>query len=162
MEAWSAVMAVLLVYVCRSASAEYENFTVGDKEGWTAKPSVSYAKWASDKNFSLGDYLIFNFTNADYDVIQTYNQTVYTDCDYMNSDGDFEVWGESATTMVATIPLVMGFRHLSQYRRQHPAMRLLHRHHRVLMGVMVMDTTTMMIVVLLTCILLHHTSYWRF
>ncbi|MCO5614568.1 hypothetical protein L7F22_068851 [Adiantum nelumboides] len=106
MEVRTALMAALLVCMCRSAFAKYENFTVGDAEGWTAKPSVSYTKWASNKTFSLGDYLIFNFADSEYDVIQTLNETVYKDCDYMNSDGDFEVWGESETTMASAIPLV--------------------------------------------------------
>lgn len=98
---------VLLVCVCQSGSAEYQNFTVGDNEGWTSNPSVTYSKWASDKNFTLGDYLIFNFAKPAYDVIHTYNETVYKNCDYMNSDGDFEVWGEPGTTVFVAIPLVL-------------------------------------------------------
>lgn len=106
MEVCNCLLAVLLACICRSALADYQNFTVGDKEGWRPNPSVSYAKWASDKNFTLGDYLIFNFADPNYDVIRTYNATVYKNCDYMDSNGDFEVWGELETTMASAIPLV--------------------------------------------------------
>lgn len=38
----------------------YKNYTVGDSLGWydnIEKPNVDYQKWASTKNFSLGDFL---------------------------------------------------------------------------------------------------------
>ncbi|KAF9665759.1 hypothetical protein SADUNF_Sadunf16G0157200 [Salix dunnii] len=65
----------------------YKNYTVGDSLGWydsTVKSNVNYQKWAHGKNFSLGDFLIFN-TDNNHSVVQTYNITTYKLCDYDNS-----------------------------------------------------------------------------
>lgn len=38
----------------------YQNYTVGGSLGWydsQEKPEIDYQKWASGKNFSLGDFL---------------------------------------------------------------------------------------------------------
>ncbi|CAI9785787.1 unnamed protein product [Fraxinus pennsylvanica] len=70
-------------------------FNVGDSLGWydnIEKPNVDYQKWASTKNFSLGDFLIFN-TDNNHSVIQTYNFTTYKLCDYEDAlDNDTIQW----------------------------------------------------------------------
>ena len=52
---------VVVVVLCLSGSARaYKNYTVGDSLGWfdnLEKADVDYQKWASDKEFSLGDFL---------------------------------------------------------------------------------------------------------
>ena len=35
----------------------YENFTVGDSQGWRPRPVENYTTWALGKNFTLGDFL---------------------------------------------------------------------------------------------------------
>ncbi|KAJ6670930.1 BLUE COPPER PROTEIN [Salix viminalis] len=76
----------------------YKNYTVGDSLGWydtTVKSSVDYQKWADGKNFSLGDFLIFN-TDTNHSVVQTYNFTTYKLCDYDNSgDNDTVEWSSA-------------------------------------------------------------------
>lgn len=76
----------------------YENYTVGDSFGWydtLENPDVDYEKWASSKNFSLGDFLIFN-TDNNHSVIQTHNFTTYKLCDYEDStDNDTIQWSSA-------------------------------------------------------------------
>ncbi|KAB5541081.1 hypothetical protein DKX38_014055 [Salix brachista] len=76
----------------------YKNYTVGDSLGWydtTVKSNVDYQKWADGKNFSLGDFLIFN-TDNNHSVVQTYNFTTYKLCDYDNSvDNDTVEWSSA-------------------------------------------------------------------
>ncbi|XP_073136221.1 early nodulin-like protein 18 [Henckelia pumila] len=76
----------------------YKNYTVGDSFGWydtLENPDVDYEKWASSKNFSLGDFLIFN-TDNNHSVIQTYNFTTYKLCDYEDStDNDTIQWSSA-------------------------------------------------------------------
>lgn len=92
-----------------SALAAYQNFTVGDSTGWTypTKNVIDYQSWANGHNFSLGDFLLFNYPLHQDDVIVTYNKTVYDSCDYLDSnDNDYEVWGEAGTSQFSAIPLV--------------------------------------------------------
>ncbi|XP_062172343.1 early nodulin-like protein 18 [Alnus glutinosa] len=82
-----------------SGSVEaYKNYTVGDALGWydkLEKPSVNYQKWVAGKNFSLGDFLIFN-TDNNHSVVQTYNLTTYKLCDYDNAqENDTTQWSVS-------------------------------------------------------------------
>ncbi|KAJ6345524.1 hypothetical protein OIU77_028541 [Salix suchowensis] len=76
----------------------YKNYTVGDSLGWydtTVKSNVDYQKWADGKNFSLGDFLIFN-TDTNHSVVQTYNFTTYKLCDFDNSvDNDTVEWSSA-------------------------------------------------------------------
>uniref|UniRef100_A0A0C9RQI8 TSA: Wollemia nobilis Ref_Wollemi_Transcript_25066_1100 transcribed RNA sequence n=1 Tax=Wollemia nobilis TaxID=56998 RepID=A0A0C9RQI8_9CONI len=86
---WAVSIAVILS--CCTVEVEgYKNYTVGDALGWydkLMKPTVNYAKWAEGKNFSLGDFLIFN-TDTNHSVVQTYNATTYKMCDYDDADDD--------------------------------------------------------------------------
>ncbi|KAL2455515.1 early nodulin-like protein 18 [Abeliophyllum distichum] len=93
----------------------YKNYTVGDSLGWydnIEKPNVDYQKWVSAKNFTLGDFLIFN-TDNNHSVIQTYNFTTYKLCDYEDAlDNDTIQWSSddpSSTTphpVSVAVPLV--------------------------------------------------------
>ncbi|XP_043693657.1 uncharacterized protein LOC122644118 [Telopea speciosissima] len=68
----------------------YKNYTVGDSLGWYDKlqnPKVDYQKWVAGKNFSLGDFLIFN-TDSNHSIVQTYNVTTYKQCDYYDAELD--------------------------------------------------------------------------
>ncbi|XP_057801665.1 early nodulin-like protein 18 [Salvia miltiorrhiza] len=83
----------------------YKNYTVGDSLGWydiLENSKIDYHKWTAGKNFSLGDFLIFN-TDNNHTVIQTYNFTTYKLCDYNNAlDNDTIEW--SAADPSATTP----------------------------------------------------------
>lgn len=93
----------------------YKNYTVGDSLGWydaTVESNVNYQKWADGKNFSLGDFLIFN-TDSNHSVVQTYNFTTFKSCDYDNSEGNETVeWSSTNPSNTLTqavtvaVPLV--------------------------------------------------------
>ncbi|KAF9675637.1 hypothetical protein SADUNF_Sadunf09G0052900 [Salix dunnii] len=88
-----------LILLSFSGSVDaYKNYTVGDSLGWydtTVKSNVNYQKWADGKNFSLGDFLIFN-TDNNHSVVQTYNFTTYKLCDYDNSvENDTVEWSSA-------------------------------------------------------------------
>lgn len=75
---------LLLISFSGGSVQAYKNYTVGDSLGWydtLEKPDVNYKKWVAGKNFSLGDFLIFN-TDNNHSVIQTYNFTTYKLCDF--------------------------------------------------------------------------------
>ncbi|KAA8544631.1 hypothetical protein F0562_022643 [Nyssa sinensis] len=80
---------LLLLLLSFAGSVEaYKNYTVGDSLGWydnLLKPNVNYQKWVAGKNFSLGDFLIFN-TDNNHSVVQTYNVNTYKRCDYYNAE----------------------------------------------------------------------------
>ncbi|KAI3924283.1 hypothetical protein MKW98_032484 [Papaver atlanticum] len=86
------------------------NHTVGGQLGWydnLMKPDANYQKWVSGKEFSLGDYLIFN-TDSNHSVVQTYNVTTYKRC---NSD-DAEVddtteWSSADPSATAPLPVTV-------------------------------------------------------
>ncbi|XP_065878073.1 early nodulin-like protein 18 [Euphorbia lathyris] len=90
----------------------YKNYTVGDSLGWfdnTEKPNLNYQKWAASKNFSLGDFLLFN-TNTNHSVVQTYNETVYELCDDNGSEGNDTIeWSNldpsNTATQLVTVPV---------------------------------------------------------
>lgn len=92
----------------------YKNYTVGDSLGWfddLQVPKADYQKWAAGKNFSLGDFLIFN-TDKNHSVVQTYNETIFKNCDYNDADAtDTTEWsaGEPAfdnSAVTVAVPLV--------------------------------------------------------
>ncbi|XP_008798353.1 blue copper protein-like [Phoenix dactylifera] len=83
----SCLFVILLNCQCSNA---YKNYTVGDSLGWydnLMEPKVNYQKWAAGKNFSLGDFLIFN-TDKNHSVVQTYNATTYKHCNYNDAEDD--------------------------------------------------------------------------
>ncbi|KAI3450057.1 hypothetical protein Pfo_006722 [Paulownia fortunei] len=86
----------------------YKNYTVGDSLGWydtLENPKVDYQKWAANKNFSLGDFLIFN-TDNNHSVIQTYNFTTYKLCDYADAlDNDTVEWSSADPSSTTPHPI---------------------------------------------------------
>ncbi|XP_030458616.1 uclacyanin-2 [Syzygium oleosum] len=88
----------------------YQNYTVGGSLGWyenQEKPEIDYQRWASGKNFSLGDFLIFN-TDTNHSVVQTYNFTTYKLCDYDDSlEKDTVLWSSGDPSNTATHPVTV-------------------------------------------------------
>ncbi|KAI9074731.1 hypothetical protein K1719_043321 [Acacia pycnantha] len=105
------VHVLVVVVLCFSGSVRaYKNYTVGDSLGWfdnLEKPLVDYQKWASDIQFSLGDFLIFN-TDTNHSVIQTYNHTTYKLCDYDDAeDKDTMEWSSSNPSNTEVRPVTV-------------------------------------------------------
>ncbi|KAJ0102380.1 hypothetical protein Patl1_05582 [Pistacia atlantica] len=100
---------ISLLSLLGSAQA-YKNYTVGDSLGWydnTEKSNVNYQKWADAKNFSLGDFLIFN-TDTNHSVVQTYNFTTYKLCDYDDAlDSDTKIWSAADPSNTATVAVTV-------------------------------------------------------
>ncbi|KAJ3676552.1 hypothetical protein LUZ60_003964 [Juncus effusus] len=89
--------ALIVLSLCSPCTDAYKNYTVGDTLGWYDQievSSVNYQKWADGKNFSLGDFLIFN-TDKNHSVVQTYNISTFKTC---NTDQDTNTsdWSTSA------------------------------------------------------------------
>ncbi|KAJ0045814.1 hypothetical protein Pint_04133 [Pistacia integerrima] len=49
-------------------------YKVGDSAGWTAMGSVDYKKWASTKNFHVGDEILFNYNDQFHSVKEVTHQ----------------------------------------------------------------------------------------
>ncbi|XP_051132808.1 cucumber peeling cupredoxin-like [Andrographis paniculata] len=99
----------ITVVTLHNVADAYTNHTVGGVAGWffnstTNKTSADYVAWASNRTFSLGDYLIFN-TSTNQTVIQTYNKTTYVNCtmDESSDNDTFLYNGGNNQFGVATI-----------------------------------------------------------
>ncbi|KAK2377583.1 hypothetical protein P8452_49261 [Trifolium repens] len=88
----------------------YKNYTVGDSLGWfdkLEKPTVDYQKWVAKKEFSLGDFLIFN-TDNNHSLVQTYNFTTYKLCDYDDAiDKDTVQWSSADPSNTGIQPVTV-------------------------------------------------------
>ncbi|XP_010247159.1 PREDICTED: blue copper protein-like [Nelumbo nucifera] len=98
----------VLIFTFSVSVEAYKNYTVGDSSGWYDKlenPKVDYQKWVAGKNFSLGDFLIFN-TDNNHSVVQTYNLTTYNLCDFDDSEQDDTIqWSSSDPNSVTPHPV---------------------------------------------------------
>ncbi|KAJ3671860.1 hypothetical protein LUZ60_007939 [Juncus effusus] len=80
----------VLAVPAKAAAPAAKNHTVGGTAGWfynssSEFPATNYSAWvASEKSFSLGDFLIFN-TNTNSTVVQTNNATTFEQC-YASTD----------------------------------------------------------------------------
>uniref|UniRef100_A0A6N2LH90 Phytocyanin domain-containing protein n=1 Tax=Salix viminalis TaxID=40686 RepID=A0A6N2LH90_SALVM len=45
-------------------------YQAGDSAGWTSMGQVDYKEWAANKNFHVGDTLVFNYNNQFHNVKQ--------------------------------------------------------------------------------------------
>ncbi|KAJ6729785.1 MAVICYANIN-LIKE [Salix viminalis] len=62
------VVSLLMMALCGvSIAAVYQ---VGDSAGWTSMGQVDYQDWAANKNFHVGDTLVFNYNNQFHNVKQ--------------------------------------------------------------------------------------------
>ncbi|KAL9326203.1 hypothetical protein ACSQ67_006848 [Phaseolus vulgaris] len=62
-------------------SAAQTRHVVGDSTGWTIPSggAATYTTWASDKTFTVGDTLVFNFTTGQHDVAKV-TKSAYDAC----------------------------------------------------------------------------------
>ncbi|CAL8172488.1 unnamed protein product [Prunus armeniaca] len=71
-----AMAALALVMNSVGAANTYE---VGDALGWTVPPTGTYAAWASNKTFTVGDVLVFKFSTGNHDVAEV-TKASYDSC----------------------------------------------------------------------------------
>ncbi|KAM7513856.1 hypothetical protein LguiA_003439 [Lonicera macranthoides] len=113
------ISVLLCIIISRSGVGveAYKNYTVGDSLGWydtLEKPSVNYQKWVASKNFSLGDFLLFN-TDTNHSVIQTYNFTTYDECNYEDAlDNDTVQWSSADPSNTSPHPVFVAVPLLKQ------------------------------------------------
>ncbi|MQK22458.1 hypothetical protein EI013_29245, partial [Escherichia coli] len=64
------VLVLLAVATLLHGSAAQTRHVVGDATGWTIPSggASTYATWASNKTFTIGDTLVFNFANGQHNV----------------------------------------------------------------------------------------------
>ncbi|KAK9102022.1 hypothetical protein Sjap_019276 [Stephania japonica] len=61
-----------------------DNYTVLDSQGWRIPSSpIAYRNWAADKDFEVGDMLIFNFPTQQHDVAEV-TKAAYDSCSGTN------------------------------------------------------------------------------
>ncbi|XP_039033359.1 blue copper protein-like [Hibiscus syriacus] len=60
-------------------------YTVGDTSGWVVPTNGSsmYQTWANDKNFMVGDILVFNYVTGTHDVLEV-SRAAYQPCNVTN------------------------------------------------------------------------------
>ncbi|XP_076922693.1 stellacyanin-like [Bidens hawaiensis] len=83
---------VVLVVVMMVASCQLQStvaqtrHVVGDTLGWTIPPNgaATYTTWASQKTFTVGDTLVFNFTNGLHNVAEV-PSAAYDSCTTTNT-----------------------------------------------------------------------------
>ncbi|CAB4319016.1 unnamed protein product [Prunus armeniaca] len=71
-----AMAALALVMNSVGAANTYE---VGGELGWTVPPTGTYAAWASNKTFTVGDVLVFKFSTGNHDVAEV-TKASYDSC----------------------------------------------------------------------------------
>ncbi|KAL4564012.1 hypothetical protein LXL04_028061 [Taraxacum kok-saghyz] len=65
-------MAIMVASMQFHGTKAQTRHIVGDALGWTIPPggAVAYTTWASLQTFTVGDILVFNFTNGQHDVAE--------------------------------------------------------------------------------------------
>ncbi|XP_031256771.1 mavicyanin-like [Pistacia vera] len=76
-----------------SLGAVYE---VGDSAGWSTMGNVDYNKWASSKNFHVGDKIVFNYNNQFHNVKQVSHQD-FQSCNATSSIAVYTSGSDSIT-----------------------------------------------------------------
>ncbi|GFP90512.1 uclacyanin-3 [Phtheirospermum japonicum] len=71
---------VFIVLLLISPAAHARRYDVGDKNGWTT--NVDYTAWASDKNFTTGDTLVFTYGASH--AVDVVLEDDYTNCTTRN------------------------------------------------------------------------------
>nr|XP_043629639.1 mavicyanin-like [Erigeron canadensis] len=83
-------MVVLVMIMAASLQLQFTvaktSHVVGDSLGWTIPPGgdATYTKWASRRNFTVGDTLIFKFPTGLHNVAEV-PRAAYGPCNYINT-----------------------------------------------------------------------------
>eukprot|EP00252_Welwitschia_mirabilis_P008497 TRINITY_DN20392_c0_g1_i1.p1 TRINITY_DN20392_c0_g1~~TRINITY_DN20392_c0_g1_i1.p1 ORF type:complete len:215 (-),score=10.20 TRINITY_DN20392_c0_g1_i1:122-766(-) len=97
------ISAVAIFSFCSGTDGYYNSTLL-----WKNNANFDYIKWGSSMNFSLGDFIIFK-TDTNHTIIQTYNATVYENCESDADDSlEYSAGQPSTAARPATIavPLV--------------------------------------------------------
>ncbi|XP_044503357.1 mavicyanin-like [Mangifera indica] len=70
-------------------------YNVGDSKGWIVG-NVDYKKWASTKNFRIGDVIVFKYNNKSHDVKQVTHQA-FRSCNATSAKATFTTGSDSIT-----------------------------------------------------------------
>ncbi|CAI9262518.1 unnamed protein product [Lactuca saligna] len=78
-------MAIMVASMQLQGTAAQTRHVVGDALGWTilSGGAAAYTTWASRQTFTVGDILVFNFTNGDHDVAEV-SAAAYGPCTATN------------------------------------------------------------------------------
>ncbi|KAL7591707.1 hypothetical protein Lser_V15G33089 [Lactuca serriola] len=78
-------MAIMVASMQLHGTAAQTRHVVGDALGWTilSGGAAAYTTWASLQTFTVGDVLVFNFTNGDHDVAEV-SAAAYGPCTATN------------------------------------------------------------------------------
>ncbi|XP_038887357.1 mavicyanin-like [Benincasa hispida] len=91
---WISTMALFTVSVAATVHK------VGDSAGWTTLIPVDYAKWASSKQFHVGDSLLFKYNTEFHNVLQV-TQEQFKSC---NSSSPVASYNSGADSIVLKRP----------------------------------------------------------
>ncbi|KAI3670914.1 hypothetical protein L1987_87558 [Smallanthus sonchifolius] len=66
------LIAIMVASIQFHGTLAQTTHVVGDSLGWTIPPggAAAYTTWASQQTFTVGDTLVFNFTNGQHDVAE--------------------------------------------------------------------------------------------
>ncbi|PON99736.1 Phytocyanin domain containing protein [Trema orientale] len=76
----AAMATALLVLLLAAPAVRGAQYTVGDTAGWNS--GVDYTAWTSDKTFTVGDTLVFNYDTSH--KVDEVNQNDYNSCSTSN------------------------------------------------------------------------------
>ncbi|KAF8394416.1 hypothetical protein HHK36_020624 [Tetracentron sinense] len=71
-------------------------YKVGDSAGWTAMGTVDYKKWAAEKNFHVGDIILFTY-NAQYHNVKQVSHDDFKSCNASNPLATYTTGNDSIT-----------------------------------------------------------------
>ncbi|KAJ9692685.1 hypothetical protein PVL29_011663 [Vitis rotundifolia] len=97
------VMIVVAATLMVNFAAAQTVHVVGDSLGWTVPPNgaAAYTSWASNKQFMVGDILVFNFATNEHDVVELSKES-FDACNYSNPIGSIITTGPANITLNAT------------------------------------------------------------
>ncbi|WJX54606.1 hypothetical protein P8452_40468 [Trifolium repens] len=73
-----AVVLLMMIMVAAQVS-NAAVYKVGDSAGWTIMDKLNYTKWAADKNFQIGDTIIFEYNPKQHNVMRV-THPMYRSC----------------------------------------------------------------------------------
>ncbi|GMQ08951.1 hypothetical protein CsSME_00052476 [Camellia sinensis var. sinensis] len=93
------VVGVVAAVMVQSGAAQTV-YVVGDSLNWTVplNDTQAYSSWASNKNFTVGDILTFNFPTNQHNVLQVSNDS-YNSCNSANPIGNTITTGPANITL---------------------------------------------------------------
>ncbi|GLJ58727.1 hypothetical protein SUGI_1497060 [Cryptomeria japonica] len=97
------VLSIITVSDIVNAGAPFV-ITVGDEKGWTV--GFDYQAWAQNKQFYVGNALVFNYPQGDHNVIMAVNASAFENCLHQPNWGILE---SGADSLFLTAPGDMWF-----------------------------------------------------